>query len=296
MATRCHSTDAVIRGFSHADFPLEQLLEHKRQTLTVVLPAREVADTVGTIVERILGLDGLVDQVLVVDADSADGSAAVARAAGAEVIGQGELLSDYGPVRGKGDAMWRALAAARGDLVAYVDSDTRDFAPHFVTGLFGPLIREPDDVQFVKGSYRRPFTVDGIEMPDGGGRVSQLTARPLLDAFYPDLAGLAQPLAGEIAASRALLERIPFATGYAVETAMLIDVHDLAGAAAIVQCDLGERRNFHQPLPALRPMAEEVLAVVCERLRVEGRLQDGGPEDSTVYRPPFAEIAASGPV
>ncbi len=282
----------MIRGFSHADFPLELLLERKRHSLTVVLPAREVADTVGEIVERILALDGLVDQVLVVDADSADGSAEVARAAGAEVVGEADLLPEQGAMLGKGDAMWRALSFARGDLVAYIDSDTRDFDPAFVTGLFGPLICEPD-VEFVKGAYSRPFTAGDAVVPDGGGRVSQLTARPLLDAFYPDLAGLEQPLAGEIAAPRALLERLPFATGYAVEMSMLLDGRELAGAAAIAQVDLGERRNQHQPLPALRPMADVVLAVVCERLRREGRLADGGPEDTIVARPPFAELAAA---
>lgn len=306
----------MIRGFTHADFPLDLLLESKRATLTVVLPAREVADTVGEIVERILGLDGLVDQVLVVDADSADGSAAVARAAGADVVSEGDLggrelaglegdvhgpgpspairaaLAAFGPVRGKGDAMWRALAAVRGDLVAYIDSDTRDFDPAFVTGIVGPLLRARD-VEFVKAAYRRPFTTGDTVVPDGGGRVSQLTARPLLDAFYPDLTGLTQPLAGEIAARRTLLERLPFATGYAVETAMLLDVRELVGAGAIAQVDLGERRNQHQPLPALRPMAAEVLAVVCERLRREGRLRDGGPTDEILQRPPFASVAGT---
>jgi glucosyl-3-phosphoglycerate synthase len=289
----------VIRGFSQADFPLELLLERKQRTLTVVLPAREVADTVGQIVERILGLDGLVDQVLVVDADSADGTGAVARAAGAEVVSEVELgargggggpLAAFGPMLGKGDAMWRSLAVARGDLVAYVDADSHDFDPCFVTGLFGPLIVEPDDVQFVKAAYRRPFTAGDVVVPDGGGRVSQLTARPLLDAFFPDLAGLVQPLSGEVAAPRALLEQLPFATGYAVETAMLLDVRDRVGAEAIVQSDLGERRNTHQPLPALRPMADEILSVICERLRRDGRLVDGGPADAIVYRPPFAEL------
>jgi glucosyl-3-phosphoglycerate synthase len=309
MATRCHSTDGVIRGFCQADFPLERLLERKRQSLTVVLPAREVADTVGAIVERILALDGLVDQVLVVDADSADGSAEVARAAGAEIVSESDIggragppseanrdaaaaLTEFGPVLGKGDAMWRALAAARGDLIAYIDSDTRDFDPAFVTGLFGPLICE-SGVQFVKGAYRRPFTAGDTVVPDGGGRVSQLTARPLLDAFYPDLGGLTQPLSGEIAAPRALLERIPFSTGYAVETAMLLDVRDTVGAGAIAEVDLGERRNQHQPLHALRPMAGQVLEVICERLRREGRLRDGGPEDAIVERPPFAELSAA---
>jgi glucosyl-3-phosphoglycerate synthase len=274
------------------DYPLDRLRREKRQTLTVVLPAREVADTVGEIVERVLGLDGLVDQVLVVDADSADGSAAVARAAGAEVCRQEELRPEYGPVLGKGDALWRSLVAARGDLVAFVDADTRGFTPEFVTGLFGPLICERD-VDFVKGTYRRPFTAGDEVVPDGGGRVSQLTARPLLKAFYPGIAGLTQPLAGEVAAPRALFERLPFATGYAVETAMLLDVHDMVGAERIAQSDLGERRNFHQPLHALRPMADQVLTVVCERLRREGRLHDGGPSDTIVHRPPVAELAVA---
>jgi glucosyl-3-phosphoglycerate synthase len=292
VATHWHSKPGVIRSFSHADFPLEGLLERKRQTLTVVLPAREVADTVGEIVERILSLEGLVDQVLVVDADSEDGSGEIARAAGADVRSQRSLRAEYGEVLGKGDAMWRALAAARGDLVAYIDADTRDFTPQFVTGLFGPLICEAG-VQFVKGTYRRPFTAGEAVVPDGGGRVSQLTARPLLSAFYPDIAGLSQPLAGEVAAPRALLERLPFATGYAVETAMLLDVRDEVGAGGIVESDLGERRNYHQPLHALRPMADQVLSVVCERMRREGRLKDGGPEDTIVHRPPFAQAAAA---
>lgn len=282
----------MIKGFSHADFPLEMLLERKRETLTVVLPALNEAATVGTIVERILALDGLVDQVLVVDADSDDGTAELARAAGAEVVAQSELPEgEFGPVLGKGDAMWRALALARGALVAYIDSDTRDFDANFVTGLFGPLLCEPG-AQFVKGAYRRPFVAGDTVVPDGGGRVSQLTARPLLEAFYPDLAGLTQPLSGEVAAPRAVLERLPFATGYAVEIAMLIDVRELVGADAMVECDLGERRNHHQPLHALRPMADQVLSVICERLRQEGRLLDDGPEQSIVYRPPLAEVAA----
>lgn len=281
----------MIRSFEHAEFPLELLVERKQASVSVVLPAREVADTVGPIVERILALDGLVDQVLVVDADSRDGSADVARRAGADVRRQDELLPDLGPVLGKGDAMYRALVAVTGDLVLYIDADTRDFEPHFITGLAGPLIAA-ESVRFVKGAYRRPFVADGVELPDGGGRVSQLTARPLLSAFYPELEGLRQPLAGEIAAPRDLLERLPFATGYAVETAMLIDVRDMVGAGAIAQVDIGERRNFHQPLEALRPMADTVLATVCERLRREGRLLADAPP-ATVERPPFASLRAA---
>ena len=281
----------VIRSFAHADFPLALLEERKTASVTVVLPAREVADTVAAIVGRIRALGPLVDQVLVVDGASADGTAHVAAAAGAEVRQQGELKAELGPVLGKGDAMWRALEAVRGEHVVYVDADTRDFSAHFITGLLGPLICELG-TGFVKGSYRRPFSHAGVELPDGGGRVSRLTARPLLSAFYPDLAGLDQPLAGEIAAPREVLDRVGFATGYAVETAMLLDVRALVGAEAIVQVDIGERRNFHQPLAELEPMADTVLATVCDRLRREGRLLADTPHTMPVERPPWASLPA----
>jgi glucosyl-3-phosphoglycerate synthase len=279
----------MIRSAHHSDFPLQLLLERKHRTVSAVLPARECAETVGAVVERILGLDGLVDQVLVVDAASSDGTAELARAAGAEVVQEGSLLTHLGPVLGKGDAMWRALAAATGELVIYVDADTRDFVPAFVTGMLGPLLCGPA-TQFVKATYRRPFDAGATELPDGGGRVSQLTARPLLDAFYPDLANFTQPLSGEVAASRELFEQIPFSTGYAVETAMLLDLRELIGAEAMVQVDLGERRNMHQHLHDLRPMAAAVLATVVERLRRDGRLTGEASHPPIVERPPFASL------
>lgn len=272
--TARHGRAGLVRCFAHGDFPLELLLERKREPITVVLPAREVAETVGSIVERVLALNGLVDQVLVVDAASLDGSAAVAAAAGAEVVQEGALAPQLGPVLGKGDAMWRALEQARGEIVVYLDSDTRDFAPHFVTGLLGPLLAA-EGVEFVKGAFERPFTdTGGTARAAGGGRVTELSARPLLSAFYPELAAFSQPLAGEVAARRSLLERIPFATGYAVETAMLLDVRDAVGIEAMCQVDLGRRLNHHQPLADLGPMAYAVLSVVLGRLREEGRLLD----------------------
>lgn len=281
----------MLRSFAHTDYPLGLLRERKGRTVSVVLPAREVAATIGPIVEGVLGLGRLVDQVLVVDAASADGSAEVAARAGAQVCQEADLAPGFGAVLGKGDAMWRALTAVEGELVVYVDADTPRFDPHFVTGLLGPLLCE-EGVRFAKGAYRRPFTAGGVELPDGGGRVSRLTARPLLSAFYPELAGLDQPLAGEVAATREVLERIPFATGYGVETAMLLDVLALVGDDAMAQVDLGERRNVHQPLAALEPMAESVLAVVCERLRRDGRLASGAGTSPAVERPPWASLRA----
>jgi glucosyl-3-phosphoglycerate synthase len=270
----------------------------------VVLPAREVADTIGPIVEGLASLDPLIDQILVVDAASEDGTAEVAAAAGAEVRQEAELAPELGQVLGKGDAMWRALRAARGELVAYLDSDTRDFSAHFATGLLGPLICDPD-VEFVKGFFRRPYVrADGTELPADGGRVTELTARPLLSAFFPELAAFVQPLAGEVAARRSLLERLPFATGYAVETAMLLHARDaLGGTDGMAQVDLDVRMNRHQPLRQLSLMAYAVLRVILERLRSEGRLlddhapplqtADGGlVQVEIVERPPYATLRA----
>jgi glucosyl-3-phosphoglycerate synthase len=265
----------VIRTFRHSQFPLELLLERKRQSVSAVLPSREVADTIGPIVERLQGLRGLIDQILVVDASSEDGTADLAAALGAEVHQESDLLPEFGPARGKGDAMWRALSVARGELVVYLDSDTRDFSAHFPRGMLGPLICE-QGVSFVKAFFRRPFaTAGGQELPRDGGRVTELTARPLLSAFYPELAGFTQPLAGEIAAPRELFERLPFAIGYSIETSMLLHARDaLGGVERMAQVDLDVRRNYHQPLPQLGPMAYAVLRVILERLRRDGRLLD----------------------
>jgi len=295
----------LIRPFHHAEFPLELLRERKREAVTAVLPTREVADTIGPIVERLLSLGDLIDQVLVVDAASQDGTADIAAALGADVRQEAELLPDYGQVFGKGDAMWRALAAAEGELIVYLDSDTRDFSAHFATGMLGPLICEPGVVQFVKGHFRRPYAgPEGEPRPVDGGRVTELTARPLLSAFYPELAAFVQPLAGEVAARRAFFDQLPFATGYAIETSMLLHVRDLLGGTdGMAQVDLDERRNHHQPLRALGPMAYAVLRVILERLRSEGRLADDhAPPFQTadgqliqvelVERPPYATLRA----
>jgi glucosyl-3-phosphoglycerate synthase len=294
----------LIRRFHHSEFDLPQLLERKTEPITVVLPTREVADTIGPIVERLRGLDPLIDQIVVVDAGSEDGTPELAATAGAEVHQESELLSEFGQALGKGDAMWRALQVVRGELVVYLDSDTRDFAPHFATGLVGPLLCDPG-TQFVKGFFRRPYLgPGGEELAADGGRVTELAARPLLSAFYPELAAFVQPLAGEAAARRSLLERLPFATGYAVETAMLLHARDaLGGTDGMAQVDLDVRLNRHQPLRELGPMAYAVLSVVSERLRAEGRLTDAqAPPLQTadgglvhveiVERPPHAELHA----
>jgi len=290
----------LIGRFHHSEFALGRLLEHKTESVSVVLPTREVADTIGQIVERLQTLGGLIDQILVVDADSGDGTADVAARLGAEVHQESDLLPAFGQALGKGDAMWRALSVARGELIVYLDSDTRDFSAHFATGMLGPLICG-GGAEFVKGFFRRPFTDERGERPLDGGRVTELTARPLLSAFYPELAGFVQPLAGEVAARREVFDNLPFAIGYAIETSMLLHARDLVGIERMAQVDLDLRRNYHQPLTKLGPMSYAVLRVILERLRREGRLvDDHAPPLQTadgqliqvelVERPPFASI------
>jgi glucosyl-3-phosphoglycerate synthase len=279
-----------IRSYDHKDFPVTRLADARNSSVSVCVPTRECVSTIEGIVEALVALrsTGVVDEVVVVDAGSADGTAAAAAQAGATVHDERELLPEHGPVLGKGDAMWRALSVLSGDVVCFVDGDTTGFGDHFVRGLVGPLLCEPG-VDFVKATYQRPFIAGDVEIPDAGGRVSQLLARPLLARFYPELAELEQPLAGEIAARRDLLERVPFVTGYGVEIGMLIDVLAQAGADAIAQVDLGERRNAHQPLHDLRAMADSVLGVVAARLEADGRLEpqpDAGM--AAVERPALA--------
>jgi len=279
-----------MRSFHQADFPAERIAADRGDlTISVCVPASECAATIGGVVCALAALrgDGAIDEVVVVDAGSADGTAEIAARAGASsVLQEATLEPDLGPVLGKGDAMYRALGTITSDIVCFVDGDSDAFDPALACGLIGPLACEPD-VRFVKGAYRRPFTAGELEIPDGGGRVSQLLARPLLARFYPELAGIRQPLAGEVAARRDLLDELPIATGYAVEIAMLIDAWATAGSGALAQSDLGERRNAHQTLSALAPMADAVLGAVATRLEREGRLVPGvDAPAAAVERPP----------
>ena len=284
---------AEARSFHHSRYPAQRIAAERERSVSVCLPARECADTVGQIVRELLALRdaGAIDEVVVVDAASADGTAAVAERAGATVLQEAELLPEHGPVLGKGDAMWRALSALDGELVCFLDADTEGFSAHFATGLVGPLVCEPG-VSFVKAFYRRPLQHEGAQHADGGGRVNHLTARPALALLYPELAGVRQPLAGEVAARRDLLEELPFATGYGVEVAMLIDAWRAVGLDGLAQVDLDEHRNRHQPLPALAPMAHTVLATILRRVRLEGRLADLEVDGAPVERPPLAKVIA----
>jgi len=283
-----------LRSFHHADFPAERLRAEREETISVCVPARDEAAAIARVVAPLVALceAGVVDQIVVVDHDSLDGTGAIAARLGAEVHRAAGLLPELGPVLGKGDAMWRSLSVLTGELVCFVDGDSEDFGGHFACGLLGPLVCEPD-VQFVKGFYRRPFKGGGDDVqPSGGGRVSELTARPLLNAFYPELAAVRQPLAGEIAARRELLARIAFCTGYGVDVGLLVDVYAELGLDGLAQVDLDVRQNNHRPLVDLAPMAAAVLGAVTSRLRRDGRLVDGATGEAPLERPPMAAVRA----
>lgn len=293
---------AAVRSFHHSRYPAERLAAQRSQSVSVCLPARDEAATIGPIVESLLALcrRGVIDQLVVVD-DSTDGTGEIARSLGAEVHAQAALLPELGPVRGKGDAMWRALGVLRGEIVCFLDADSERFGAHYACGLLGPLLCEPG-VEFVKAFYRRPFRVGEVTLPHGGGRVTELTARPLLALFYPELSAIRQPLAGEVATRRELLERLPFVTGYGVDIALLLDAYAVVGLEGIAQVDLEVRQNAHQPLHDLSPMALAVLQAVASRLRREGRLADdalafAGSEsaapDEPLERPPLERLRAA---
>lgn len=260
-------------SFDHAAFPAARLAAERQGTVSICLPARNEARTIGPILEQLLPLRelGVVDQVVVLD-NSTDATAEISRRLGAEVHDQEDLMPELGPVLGKGDAMWRALPVLRGELICFLDADSERFGAHFACGLLGPLICE-HGISFVKGFYRRPFRVGETVFPDGGGRVTELTARPLLNLFYPDLGAIEQPLAGEVAARRELLERLPFVSDYGVDIALLLDAYDAVGLDGLAQVDLDVRQNAHQPLRDLGPMAYSVLHALATRLEREGRLR-----------------------
>ena len=259
-------------------WPLDLLLALKGPTrVSVVLPALDEEPTVGRIVEAIhhaLG-DGapagrrLVDELVVIDSGSTDRTAEVARAAGARVVHRDEILPHIPAVSGKGESMWRSLAATDGDVIVFIDADLQSFTPTYITGLLGPLLAD-DSVHLVKAVYERPLVEGSVVVSAGGGRVTELVARPLLNLLWPELAGIVQPLAGEYAARRTLLEQVSFPCGYGVELALLVDTFELVGLEGIAQVDLGVRVHRHHAERRLGRMSAEILRTALDRLAKRG--------------------------
>jgi len=232
--------------------------------VSVALPARNEEPTVGHIVASVrrtlVERTQLVDEVVVLDDGSTDATAEAARWEGARVTAVEDVLPDLPPGSGKGNALWKSLFVAEGDLIVWCDADVLNFGPHFVTRLLEPLLTDPE-IGFVKSYYRRPL----LSEPVGGGRVTELMARPLLCSLFPHLAHFVQPLSGEYAGRRALLEEVPFVMGYGVELGLLFDLAERFGLDAIVQRDLGVREHRNRPLDELAPQAMAILLTALRR-------------------------------
>jgi glucosyl-3-phosphoglycerate synthase len=265
----------AIRTTSIHDWSLSALQAAKQERVAVVLPALNEERTIGTIVGAIredlaTGAGPLIDDIVVVDNKSTDLTAEVAADAGARVIQCGDVFPHLPFRRGKGEAMWRGVAATDADIIVFVDADLESFDSQFVVALLGPLLTSPD-IAFVKAGYARP-PLDPLQPSVGGGRVTELMARPLINAFWPDLADILQPLAGEYAARRSLLRQLPFRAGYGVDIGLLIDAYRAVGLAGLAQVDLRRRWHRHSDLASLGRMASEVLQTALDRLKAEGRI------------------------
>ena len=238
------------------------------RTISVVLPALNEAATVGAVIETITPmLGGLVDELIVLDSGSTDDTEARAVAAGARVVHREDVLPEVPPQPGKGEVLWRSLAATTGDIIVFIDSDLIDPDPMFVPRLVGPLLTR-DGIHLVRGFYRRPLKIGAAEEATGGGRVTELVARPLLSALRPELGWVLQPLGGEYAGTRELLTAVPFAPGYGVEIGILIDTYDRFGLEAIAQVNLGVRTHRNRPLSDLGPMSRQIIATLLTRCGV----------------------------
>jgi nucleotide-binding universal stress UspA family protein len=255
---------------------LVELKEKRGLTVSLGLPALNEEKTIGLVIKRIKGslMDRmpLIDQMVVIDSDSTDRTREIAAELGVEVVRHSQVLREVGSHVGKGEALWKSLHVLDGDIVAWVDTDISNIQPRFVFGLIGPLLREPR-IQYVKGFYQRPIRQGDRLVPEGGGRVTELMARPLINLFFPELSGIIQPLSGEYAGRRELLESVPFFSGYSVEIGLLIDILEGAGLSAIGQVDLERRIHRNQPLGNLSQMAYVILQGGIRKLEERHRIE-----------------------
>jgi glucosyl-3-phosphoglycerate synthase len=258
----------------HADEfeDLEYLLRLKQDqglSISLALPALNEEKTVGKVIKaikRTLVSDmPLLDEIVLIDSNSEDRTRNIAESLGIPVYIHQDILPGYGARSGKGEALWKSLYCTRGDIVIWLDTDITNIHPRFAYGLIGPLLLRPD-IQFIKGFYRRPLKVGKKTQAGGGGRVTELTARPLLNLFYPELSGVIQPLSGEYGGRRSALQQLGFFSGYGVEIGLLIDIFEKFGLSAVAQVDLQERIHHNQPLEALSKMSFAIIQAVMGKL------------------------------
>jgi len=255
---------------------LVELKEKQGVTISLGLPALNEAETIGevirTVKKKLFDDLPLLDEIVLIDSGSTDDTVRIAENLGVPVHIHQQILPAHGFYSGKGEALWKSLFVLKGDIVVWIDTDIKNIHPGFVYGVLGPLLREKD-LQYVKGFYRRPLKVEGETLTEGGGRVTELTARPFLNLFFAELSGIIQPLAGEYAGRREALECVPFFTGYGVETGLLIDIFNKFGLRAIAQVDLGARVHRNQSLPALSQMSFAIMQVFMQRLEEKNAIK-----------------------
>ena len=271
-----------------------------RQTVSVVIPALNEEATIGDVIASLQplrsGSSALIDEVIVVDPDSTDTTAQVAAAAGATVVNWRSVLPTIPPRPGKGEALWRGVAATTSDIICFMDADLLSPEPDWVAKLVQPLLDNPA-LQLVRGSYDRVLNSGGTLSFDGG-RVTELTMRPLLAALRPELASISQPLGGEYSARRQALRQLPFAPGYGVETGILLDIADRYGVQAIAEAALGQRRHRNRPLAELGPMARQVVATLLDRCGIAdsgASLVTGGAAGQAHGNPAFTPTVENRP-
>lgn len=258
---------------------IERLIASKKSqglTISLGLPALNEEATIGEVISNIkselFDKYRLLDEIVVIDSQSSDRTVEIAKELGVPVHIHQETLKSTGVRRGKGEALWKSLYVLNSDIICWVDTDVKNMTPRFIYGLVGPLLKDPR-IQYVKGYYRRPITVGDKVYETGGGRVTELTIRPLFNLFFPELSGMIQPLAGEYAGRRSCLEQLPFFTGYGVEAGHLIDVLERFGLSALGQVNLRERHHRNQELGALSQMAFAITQVVIKRLEEREKMR-----------------------
>ena len=257
--------------YDYKEFSVEGLVSLKKKknlNISLCFPTLNEAQTIGyilDIVKREIYEPGLVDEVVIIDSSSLDNTISIVRSSGFRVMQHKDILPKYGYFRGKGDALWKSLAVLKGDIIIWCDSDIMNFKSRFIYGILGPILTD-DRVSYVKGFYRRPLKIDSSYLKNEGGRVTEILVRPLLNLFYPSLSWIFQPLSGEYAGRREVLESIPFSTGYGVEVGMLIEVFERFGLKVIAQVNLQRRVHRNQPITSLSRMSFGILQTFLKKL------------------------------
>lgn len=268
------------RTFNHIDYTdISKLVNQKEDqnlTISLCLPTLNEVKTITTILttmkSALMDEYPLLDEIVLIDSHSTDGTVESAQQLGIDVYFDDELLASQGPGKGKGEALWKSLHALKGDIIIWIDSDIKNIHPRFAYGLLGPLLANPE-IGFIKGFYQRPITFKKALKEAGGGRVTEILTRPFFNMFYPELTGFIQPLAGEYGGRREVLDSIPFFTGYGVETAMLIDILRRYGLSKMAQSDLDKRIHHNQSIGALGKMSFGIMQAIYALLEEDGKVE-----------------------